>query len=239
MIKREKTVHRSFFLDFFKILYYLYFKIVDKLYNLCYMVIKMKKILGKVIPLALILTLGIPFSAKAITQPPLIQQQICLVEQKTALVVSKEKPKPKTETTKQSNTSSSSKSKKQTPTQTSVSDRELLYHLVQHEIGGGSLEHKRIIAQVIINRVNSPKFPNTIYGVIYAPGQFSGSSEIMSMHPDAETIQAVDEVLDGKCQDNSQGALYFYNPKYVGGSTKSWFESLDFLFEMEGHRFFK
>lgn len=197
----------------------------------------MKHKLIKVIPLAIALSLCIPITAEAVTQPALIKQQVCLVQQQSTLVQSKEKPKPKPVTKKTSSTSSSSK--KQTPTDVSVSDRELLYHLVEHEIGSGSLEHKRIIAQVIINRVNSPKFPNTIRGVIYAPGQFSGANEIMSMHPDKETIQAVDEVLDGKCQDNSQGALYFYNPRYVGGSTKSWFESLDFLFEMEGHRFFK
>lgn len=205
----------------------------------------MNKAAKKIVPFALIISLMTPITASAVTQTPLVTQQICLVEQQSTLVEAKEKPKPEPEPEpvikedKEETVQEKSSSKQQAPTDASVSDRELLYHLVEHEIGSGSLEHKRIIAQVIINRVNSPKFPDTIRGVIYAPGQFSGVGEIMYMTPDAETIQAVDEVLDGECEDNSQGAVYFYNPRYVGGSTKRWFESLDFLFEMEGHRFFK
>ena len=134
-------------------------------------------------------------------------------------------------------------SKKQTPYMASYSDEELLGRLVQHEVGNCSLEHKRLVAQVVINRVRSSKFKqNTIRDVIYAPGQFSGVSNIVKdkYTPDAETRQAVHEVLTGACEDNSQGALYFYAPKWTAKRTANWFETdLTFLFEIEGHRFFK
>lgn len=129
------------------------------------------------------------------------------------------------------------------PYSATISEEELLGRLVQHEVGNCSIEHKRIVAQVVINRVRSSRFKqNTIRDVIYAPGQFSGVSAITQSRwaPDAETRQAVHEVLTGTCADNSQGALYFYNPRYTARSTSNWFENdLQFLFELEGHRFFK
>lgn len=167
------------------------------------------------------------FSTSYAASGDLVQSNIILVEQ-TPLLVSNIEEIPKTEPQ---------------PVSVSLSDRELLERLVQHEVGNCSLEHKRIIAQVVLNRVNSPKFKqNTIRDVIYAPGQFQNVSEITLPRwaPDAETKQAVEEVLSGSCEDKSQGALYFYNPRYTAKRTSNWFENdLQFLFELEGHRFFK
>lgn len=53
-----------------------------------------------------------------------------------------------------------------------LGDMELLSQLVQCEAGNQDLTGMRLVADVVLNRVDSPKFPNTIREVIYQPGQF-------------------------------------------------------------------
>lgn len=52
-------------------------------------------------------------------------------------------------------------------------DLELLAALIHAEAGNQDMTGKRLVADVVLNRVASPKFPNDISGVIYDPGQFS------------------------------------------------------------------
>ena len=52
-------------------------------------------------------------------------------------------------------------------------DLDLLARLVTAEAGGEPLEAQVGVAAVVLNRVQSSKFPNSIYDVIYAPNQFS------------------------------------------------------------------
>ena len=51
----------------------------------------------------------------------------------------------------------------------------LLAKIVEVEAGSTWItdEHKQLVASVVVNRVNSSRFPNTIRDVIYAPGQYS------------------------------------------------------------------
>ena len=55
--------------------------------------------------------------------------------------------------------------------------------------------------------------------------------------PTEHTKECVKRALNG--EDYSNGALFYYAPKYCGGSTAAWFESLTFCMELEGQRFFK
>ena len=102
-------------------------------------------------------------------------------------------------------------SEKQVPKyRISISDAELnmLYKCVMAEGGGESHRCQRMIAEVIINRVISGKFPNTVAGVISAPGQFSVYPNLMNKRtPSASVISACQEAL----QDASipSGVLYF------------------------------
>ena len=57
------------------------------------------------------------------------------------------------------------------PTVTGTSD--LLVAAVQAEAGNQDERGIRLVTDVILNRVASSKFPNTVEGVVYAPGQFS------------------------------------------------------------------
>jgi len=119
---------------------------------------------------------------------------------------------------------------------------ELMEYAIQQEVRGASIEHKRIIANVILNRVKSDSFPDNIHDVIFQKGQFTSARNCKekTFTPDKATKQAVYEVTHKECEDLSQGALYFYAPRWTDKKTARWFEeNLTFLFELEGHRFFR
>lgn len=123
----------------------------------------------------------------------------------------------------------------------SAEEVEMMECVIQRETGG-SIEHRRIIAEVILNRVADRHFGDTVEAVLTAPRQFSTISNYYTKKrpPDETTKQAVREVLTGTCSFNSGGALYFYDPRYAAENLAKWFETdLEFVFEFESHRFFK
>lgn len=106
------------------------------------------------------------------------------------------------------------------PTTNSSNEITLLAQLVHAEANGQPYEGKVAVACVVLNRVHSGKFPNTIEGVIYQSGQFSPvSNGAINNSPTQSDIAAVRDALNN---NRYQGALYFYNPKYAGGS---WWDS--------------
>lgn len=120
---------------------------------------------------------------------------------------------------------------------------EMLMYVVQAEAGGGTLEAKRIVTFSITNRVICPTaFPNTLYEVLHARRQFSTIQNYYSKKkvPNETTIQAVQEVLMGACEDNSQNCMYFYCTGYpVAQSVVDWFENdLVYLYTVGCDRFF-
>ena len=123
----------------------------------------------------------------------------------------------------------------------SYSDEELqmFYYVVEGEAGGCSEQAKLAVANVIINRVKSPRFANSLSGVLTARGQFTAINNYYNKYrkPTSSTKDCVNRALYG--EDNSNGAVYFYAPRYCSGSTAAWFESLTFCFEVDGQRFFK
>lgn len=95
-----------------------------------------------------------------------------------------------------------------------LSDTEidLLARLVRAEAQTEPLEGKIAVACVVLNRVESPQFPNSIKEVIYAPGQFQPVKNGQINKPaDQESVQAVRAALTDKRQF-APGALFFYNP---------------------------
>ena len=91
------------------------------------------------------------------------------------------------------------------------SDINLLARLVSAEAKGEPYRGQIAVAAVVLNRVKSPLFPNTIPDVIYQPGAFSpvANGEIWK-EPVSSAINAVHEALTGT--DPSYGALFFFNP---------------------------
>jgi len=120
---------------------------------------------------------------------------------------------------------------------------EIAKWIVQQEAMSGSLEHKVIITQVLVNRVQNGYWGNSLKEVMLAKGQFPSKVNWYEKNnpPDQDTEKAIELVLKSDdCKDLSQGALCFFNPARVKNQRViNWFESLEFLFEMEEHRFYR
>lgn len=117
---------------------------------------------------------------------------------------------------------------------------DLFERLVQCEAGSEDMVGKILVANVIINRVNSPKFANTVTGVITSPKQFSPVSNgaINSATPSEQTKEAVQRALSG--EDYSEGSLYFIARRYCSESATSWFDNcLEKTVVHGNHEFFK
>lgn len=80
-----------------------------------------------------------------------------------------------------------------------ITELDLLMRCVQAEAGNQPIEGKQACAEVIRNRVNDPRFPDTIFGVITEPGQFSvyKNGSIWNVIPDDDTKKAVEAALAG------------------------------------------
>ncbi|MCF8567997.1 spore cortex-lytic enzyme [Alicyclobacillus tolerans] len=91
------------------------------------------------------------------------------------------------------------------------SDLNLMAHVVYAEARGEPFTAQVAVASVIINRLNSPKFPKSIPAIIYQPGAFqSVANGQIDLQPNSEAICAVMDAVHG--WDPVGGALYYVNP---------------------------
>ena len=91
------------------------------------------------------------------------------------------------------------------------SETYLLGRLVHGEARGEPYVGKVAVAAVVLNRVKSPSFPNTISGVIYQSGAFDAVSDgQINLTPDEDSLRAARDALNG--WDPTGGCLYYYNP---------------------------
>lgn len=119
-------------------------------------------------------------------------------------------------------------------------DYQVLLRIVQAEAGVCDEKGKILVANVVLNRVKSQEFPNSVRGVVYEPSQFSPVSDgsINSVKVTEETKECVNRALEG--EDYSDGALYFMNRRGSRSRAVSWFDShLTYLFRHQNHEFFK
>lgn len=121
---------------------------------------------------------------------------------------------------------------------------ETLLSIVEAEAGGEDYEGKLLVANVILNRVASDKFPDNVVDVVYQKSngisQFQPVSNgtIGTVKISEETKKAVKAALTG--EDYSDGALYFAARKIADPERMKWFdEHLTFLFSYGGHEFFR
>lgn len=104
----------------------------------------------------------------------------------------------------------------------SVTDREyiMLCNVVGHEYGSDWVptEEKALVAEVIMNRVNSPQFPNSIYEVLTQKNQFAGLEYLIEMdHMSSYVTQSVRDAVDLYLSDPTQfqhGYLFFNGDGY-------------------------
>ncbi len=123
-------------------------------------------------------------------------------------------------------------------------EMKMLERIVQAEAGGEDMVGKILIVNVVMNRVFSKDFPDTIKDVIFQKEdgeyQFSpvSSDRFWALSISEETKEAVERALDG--EDYSKGALYFVARKKSNTKSVKWFdEHLDRLFKHGGHEFYK
>ena len=117
------------------------------------------------------------------------------------------------------------------------SDVELLCKLVQHEAGNQDYYGKQLVVCVVVNRVLSPLFPNTISEVVFSPNQFTpiSYSNFWDIEVAEDTKNAVKSVLynENSVLESSQGALFFNTPN------ATWMDCRRILFQHGNHIFLK
>ncbi len=90
-------------------------------------------------------------------------------------------------------------------------DVTLLARLITAEAGSESYTGQVAVGAVILNRVASSQFPNTLAGVIYQPGAFeSVSNGTANQAPFESSLRAAQDAMNG--WDPTGGAVFFWNP---------------------------
>ena len=111
----------------------------------------------------------------------------------------------------------------------------LLARVVYGEARGEPYTGQVAVAAVVLNRVKSSKFPNTISGVVYQNGAFDAVADgQINMIPDATAKKAAQDALNG--WDPSYGAIYYFNPSTA---TNKWIWSRPMTVTIGKHRFCK
>ncbi len=125
-----------------------------------------------------------------------------------------------------SNSSSSSGS-------VSNADLNLLARIVYGEARGEPYTGQVAVAAVVLNRVRSSQFPNSISGVAYQPGAFSIVADgQINLTPNSTAIRAARDALNG--WDPTGGAIYYYNP---AKTTNKWIYSRPVITRIGNHVF--
>ncbi len=116
-----------------------------------------------------------------------------------------------------------------------TSDVNLLGRIIYGESRGEPYSGQVAVGAVILNRVKSSSFPNTIAGVIYQPGAFDAVSDgQINMTPDSTAKKAAQDAING--WDPSYGAIYYFNPNTA---TNKWIWSRPMTVTIGRHRFCK
>ena len=95
-----------------------------------------------------------------------------------------------------------------------------LSRIIYAESGNQPLDGKIAVGNVVLNRVASPRFPNSVYEVIFQRNQFTPAANgSINRTPSAESVVAAKLCLDGA--NTAGSALYFVNPTVAPGSWAS------------------
>ena len=129
----------------------------------------------------------------------------------------------------------SSNSSSSSGTSSNSSNVNLLARLIHGEARGEPYTGKVAVGAVVLNRVKSSSFPNTIAGVIYQSGAFDAVSDgQINLSPDSSALKAAQDAING--WDPSYGAIYYFNPSTA---TNKWIWSRPLTVTIGKHRFCK
>ena len=113
------------------------------------------------------------------------------------------------------------------------SDVELLARLIHGEARGEPYVGMVAVGAVVLNRVKSSRFPNTIAGVVYQAGAFDAVSDgQINLTPGEQSRRAARDALNG--WDPTGGCLYYYNPSTA---TSSWIWTREVRLTIGDHSF--
>ena len=111
----------------------------------------------------------------------------------------------------------------------------LLAKVIYGEARGEPYTGQVAVGAVVMNRVRSSQFPNTISGVIYQSGAFDAVSDgQINLTPDETAKKAAQDALNG--WDPTYGAIYYFNPSTA---TNKWIWSRPMTVTIGKHRFCK
>lgn len=118
-------------------------------------------------------------------------------------------------------------------TTTSSTDLNLLARVVYGEARGEPYTGQVAVAAVVLNRVKSASFPNSIAGVIYQRGAFDCVSDgQINYTPNQSAYNAARDALNG--WDPTYGCLFYYNPRTA---TSKWMLSRTVKLNIGNHAF--
>lgn len=87
-------------------------------------------------------------------------------------------------------------------------EREILARIVYLEARGECAEGRQAVAEVVLNRVQSDAFPDTVAEVVFQPGQFSTADDLADAEPGENEYAAVDQAAEGPAA-LPEGVVYF------------------------------
>ena len=112
-------------------------------------------------------------------------------------------------------------------------DLYLLAKCIHAEARGESYTGQVAVGAVVLNRVKSSSFPNTISGVIYQPYAFTCVQDgQINLSPNSTAMSAAKDAMNG--WDPSYGSLYYYNPRIA---TSKWIFSRQTVVTIGKHVF--
>lgn len=122
-----------------------------------------------------------------------------------------------------------------TSSSSNSSNVNLLARLIYGEARGESYTGQVAVGAVVMNRVKSSSFPNTISGVIYQSGAFDAVRDgQINLSPNSTAQKAAQDAING--WDPSYGAIYYFNPSTA---TNKWIWSRPMTVTIGRHRFCK
>lgn len=118
---------------------------------------------------------------------------------------------------------------------TNTNNLNLLARLIYGEARGEPYTGQVAVGAVVMNRVKSSSFPNTISGVIYQSGAFDVVRDgQINLTPNDTARKAAQDAING--WDPSYGAIYYFNPSTA---TNKWIWSRPMTVTIGKHRFCK
>lgn len=113
-------------------------------------------------------------------------------------------------------------------------EKDLIAHMMEAEAGGEGDIGLTLIADVILNRVASPDFPNTITEVLYQPGQFQPVEDgrLWEVEPSELCYEIISDIETEYY--GISDALYFCEL-----NSDRWHETKEYLFTYRNHKFYR